>query len=158
LGFLLFGPTLGAELSIDPASLVLYGRWFSAGILAKTMFTDGDEAFAFSYGAGLGGRYWLSGGLDGAHLGLLVEYLRTQLDDEPALITSKSSFIVPQVEGGYRVAFSSVFLGARGALGYAVRTSSSIEDLPGGNSADLYEADDVNTIYGAAAIDLGVYF
>ena len=158
LGFLVFGPTVGAEFDVGPASLLAYGRWFSVGALSNSMFTDGKETFAFSYGAGLGGRYWLSGDLQGLHLGVLGEYLHTQIDDESILISYKSSFVVPQIEGGYRVGLGRFLVGVRGAVGYAFRTSSTIEDMPGGSSANLYEAEDVNEFYAAASLDLGVYF
>ena len=61
LGFLLFGPTLGVELGANRLSATLYGRWLNAGVLAKSLFLEDADSFAFSYGAGLRGRYFLRG-------------------------------------------------------------------------------------------------
>jgi hypothetical protein len=158
LGFLLFGPTLGAELRVGPASVLVYGRWFSVGMLSNSMFIDGEEEFAFSHGAGLGARYWVGEALSGVHVGVLAEYLSSQIDDETVLITSTDTFFVPQLEGGFRLPLAGFFIGGRAQLGYAIRLTSTIEDLPGGSSANLYEVDDANQLYGSASLDVGVYF
>ena len=118
----------------------------------------GDRAFAFSYGAGLRGRYFLEDNLAGPHLGAGLEFVHTRIDDSQNLIATKSNYIVPLLEGGYRLPISSVYLGAAVALGYAFKISTSLEDLPGGRSASAFEATNKSTFYGSASLEVGIYF
>lgn len=159
LGFLLFGPTFGVEVGVNRFSATLYGRWLNAGVLAKSLFLDGSDTFAFSYGAGLRGRYFFSDNLQGPHVGLGLEFVHSTVENTPALISTKSGYLVPLLEGGYRLPLSSSFyLGAAAGVGYAFQLSSSVENLPGGSSAGLYAAQDKSTIYGSASLEAGVYF
>jgi len=159
LGFLLFGPTLGVEVGANRLSATLYGRWLNAGVLAKSMFLEGADSFAFSYGAGLRGRYFLRENLQGPHLGLGLEFVHSTVDNAPSLLSTKSSYLVPMFEGGYRLPLSSSFyLGGAAALGYAFQLSSSVENLPGGSDAGLYAVKDRSTFYGSASLEAGVYF
>ena len=159
LGFLLFGPTLGVELGANRLSATLYGRWLNAGVLAKSLFLEGADSFAFSYGAGLRGRYFLQDNLQGPHVGLGLEFVHSTVDNATAVVSTKSSYLVPMLEGGYRLPLSSSFyLGGAAAVGYAFQLSSKVENLPGGSSAGLYVAQDRSTIYGSAALEIGAYF
>jgi hypothetical protein len=158
LGFLLFGPTLGVEAGSGHFSATLYGRWLSSGVLAHSLFLNDNDAFAFSYGVGVRGRYFLDDNLSGPHLGAGLEFVHSRVDNSLNLITTKSNYIVPLLEGGYRLPISSVYLGAAAALGYAFKTSTSVEDLPGGRSAASFEATNKSTIYGSASLEVGVYF
>jgi hypothetical protein len=159
LGFLLFGPTFGVEVGANRLSATLYGRWLSAGVLAHSLFLNDNDSFAFSYGAGLRGRYFFRDNLQGPHLGLGLELVHTQVDDPPDLISTKSTYLVPMLEGGYRLPVSSGFyLGAAVAAGYAFKLSTSVENLPGGSSAAAFVASDKSTVYGSASLELGVYF
>jgi len=159
LGFLLFGPTLGVELGANRLSATLYGRWLNAGLLAKSLFLEGADAFSFSYGAGLRGRYFLRDNLQGPHLGLGLEFVHSTVDNTPALLSTKSSYLVPMLEGGYRLPLgTSFYLGGAAAVGYAFQLSSKVENLPGGSDAGLYAAQDKSTVYGSASLEAGVYF
>lgn|GEM_PF-1705277 len=159
LGFLLFGPTVGVEVAANRFSATLYGRWLSAGVLANKLFLEGADSFAFSYGAGLRGRYFLLDNLQGPHAGLGLEFVHSTVDNTPALVATKSSYLVPTIEGGYRLPLgSSLYLGGAAAVGYAFQLSSSVENLSGGSDAGLYGVKDQSTIYGSASLELGVYF
>jgi hypothetical protein len=159
LGFLLFGPTVGVEAGANRLSATLYGRWLNVGVLANSLFVKDNETFAFSFGAGLRGRYFFADNLQGPHLGLGLEFVRSQVDNAPALIRTKSTYLVPLLEGGYRLPLSSRFyLGGAAAVGYAFKLSSSVENLPGGSSAGQYVATNESTIYGSASLEVGAYF
>jgi hypothetical protein len=158
LGFLLFGPTLGAEVGADKVSGTAYVRWFNVGLLSQALFLNKPQTFDFSYGIGLRGRYYLLGGLSGPHFGAGVEYLSTRVDDPVNLVATNSGYLVPQVEGGYRLGLGAFYVGAAAALGYAVQLSSSVDNLPGGNSANLFQAVNESKFYGSASLELGVYF
>lgn len=158
LGFLLFGPRVGVELGSGHVSGALYGRWLSGGVLAHTLFLGSGDEFGFSYGAGAAGRYYLSGGLERVHLGVAVEYLATKVETPSVAIVSKSAYFVPQLEGGYRLPFGSFYADGSVALGYALRLSGKVENLPGGSAASGYVAEDKSSVYGSASLDLGVYF
>jgi hypothetical protein len=158
LGFLLFGPRLGVEVGAEHVAGAVYGRWFNAGYLAHGMFLNDDESFQFSFGAGLRGRYYARQGLAGFHLGLALEYLAVRTESPSKLLLTKSAYLVPQFETGYRFSRSGLYAGASGSVGYAFRTSGTVEDLPGGRNAGLYQAQDNSSIYGSANLELGVYF
>ena len=158
LGFLLFGPRLGVELGAGRVSGTLYGRWFSSGVLAHTLFLGSGDEFGFSYGVGAAGRYYFAEGLERLHLGLAVEYLSTSIETPSVLIVSKSAYFVPQLEAGYRLPIGAFYADASAALGYAFRLSGKIENLPGGSDASSYVAKDKSSFYGSASLDLGVYF
>lgn len=158
LGFAVFGPRLGVEAGAGHLSVALQARWFNAGLLAHSLFAKGDDKLAFSYGLGLRGRYYLPEGLEGVHLGLAAEYLHSRTENQPALVATSSSYFVPYAEVGYRLAVGRVYADASAGVGYAFRLSGSIENLPGGTSANLYVASDESSIYGTASLDLGVSF
>ena len=120
--------------------------------------TPGPDEFAFSYGVGAAGRYYLSKGLERVHLGLTVEYLSTGVENSTAGIVTKSAYLVPQLEAGYRLPFGRFYVDPSLAAGYALRLSGKVENLPGSNSASDYAAKDESTFYGSASLDLGVYF
>jgi hypothetical protein len=154
----LFGPRVGVEVGANRVSGVLYGRWFNTGLLSNSLFLNSGDEFAFSYGVGAAGRYYFSGDLERAHLGLAVEYLSTSIETPSVAIVSKSAYLVPQVEGGYRLPLGGFYADASAAIGYAFRLSGNIENLPGGSAASGYVAEDKSTFYGSASLDLGVYF
>lgn len=158
LGFLLFGPTLGAEFGADKVSGTAYVRWFNVGLLSQALFLNKPQSFDFSYGLGLRGRYYLLGGLSGPHLGAGVEYLSTRIDDPMNLIATNAHYLVPQVEGGYRFGLGAFYVGGAAALGYAFELSSSVDNLPGGNSASFFQVVNESKFYGSASLELGVYF
>ncbi len=158
LGFLLFGPSIAAEVGLGNFSVQGSFRWFSPGLLSNALFVDDQSKFGMSYGLALHGQYFFSGGLSGPHVGLAAEFLHTRIEDESAQIATLSSYIVPQLEGGYRLGFERWFVGATGALGYAARISSSVENLPGGTNADSYTVSNESSPYGAIRLDIGVYF
>jgi hypothetical protein len=158
LGFALFGPRLGVEAGGGHVSGALHARWFNAGLLAHSLFAKGDDTLAFSYGVGLRGRYYLSDGLEGLHLGVLAEYLRSRNENQPALVATTSSYLVPYAEVGYRLTLGRVYADGSAGLGYAWRMSGAVEDLPGGSSAKLYTASDESSVYGTASLELGVFF
>lgn len=159
LGFAMFGPIVGAELALGPASVSLYGRWLSGGYLAQQLFPNDEEAFAFSYGVGLRGRYYVDGGLNGLFVGVAAEYLASRIENDQILIATKTSLLVPQLEGGYRYGFGEhLFLGGSAAVGYALQIGDSVENLSGGDQAELYEVEDVSTVYGSLGLELGVKF
>jgi len=158
LGFLLFGPTVGAEIGIGHYSVLAYGRWLDGGLLAKSIFLSGNGKFTFSYGAGAKGRYYFSRGLLGAHVGLAFEILKTRTEDPDPNIATSNLVLVPEAEGGYRFGFGRFFVGATIAIGYAVQAASSVDNINGGDQARYYVAKDYSTIYGSANLDLGLLF
>lgn len=158
LGFALFGPRLGVEAGGGHVSGALHARWFNAGLLAHSLFAKGDNEFAFSYGVGLRGRYYLSEGLAGVHLGLAAEYLHSRTENAPALVATVSGYVVPYAEVGYRLALGPVYADASAGVGYAFQASSNVENLPGGSSAQNYVATDESSLYGTASLELGLFF
>lgn len=158
LGFLLFGPTLGVELAVGPISATVYGRWFNAGILANQLFTEDKNQFAFSYGAGLRARHYFGPRLEGFFAGVGVEYLRSSIEEPDALIVSKSQYLVPLAEGGYRLGWERFFLTGAVGLGYAFELSGHVENMPGGNLASAYFVKDKSSVYATASLELGVFF
>lgn len=158
LGFALFGPRLGVEAGVGHFSGALHARWFNAGVLAHSLFEKGDDKLVFSYGLGLRGRYYLPEGLEGMHLGIAAEYLHSRIEDPPLLIATSSSYFVPYAEVGYRLAWGRVYADASAGVGYALRLSSKVENLPGGSSAGSFDVSDESSIYGTASLDLGVFF
>jgi len=158
LGFLLFGPRVGVEVGAGRITGAIYGRWFNPGLLANKLFLNEGEKFQFSYGAGVRGRHYWQDGLAGFHAGLAVEYLAVRTESASTLILTKSAYVVPQLEVGYRFAGSTLYVGPSVSLGYAFRASGTVEDLPGGRNARLYEAQDNSSVYGSASLELGAYF
>lgn len=109
-GLLLFGPTVGAELGFGHLSAGLYGRWLDGGVVARELFVDQEgESFAFSYGIGLRGRYYLDADLRGLFGGLAIEYLRTRLENESARIVTTNQLLVPQLEADIDTALAASF-------------------------------------------------
>ena len=158
LGFALFGPRLGAEAGAGHFRGALTARWFNAGLLAHSLFAKGDDELGFGYGVGLRGRYYIPEGLEGVHVGVSAEYLHSRVEDQPRLIATNSSYLVPYAEVGYRLAWGRVYADASAGVGYALRLSSNVENLPGGASAGSYQVSDESSIYGTASLDLGVLF
>lgn len=158
LGFALFGPSLNAEVGLKQFAVGAGFRWFSPGLLANELFLEGGDAFAFSYGIALRGQYYFLDPLAGPHAGLSVEYLKTRVENDGAGIASVSSYVVPQVEGGYRHAMGTFFVGGVLTVGYAKQASGRIENLPGEDNADAFFVRDESSVYGSARLDLGVYF
>ncbi len=158
LGFALFGPTLGVELGANQLSGTIFARWLNMGLLARSLFLEGEEEFGFSFGGGARGRYYFSEGLCGPHLGLAVEAIRTRIEDPPNRIATHSLYLVPQFEGGYRLALGSLYADASAGVGYAARLAGSVENLPGGNNAAAFKASNESTVYASASLDLGVFF
>jgi hypothetical protein len=158
LGFALFGPRLGVEAGAGHVSGAVSARWFNAGLLAHSLFAKGSDELAFGYSLGLRGRYYLPEGLEGVHLGVAAEYLHSRVENPPLLIATSSSYLVPYGEVGYRLASGRVYADASAGVGYALRLSSRVDNLPGGASAGAYTASDESSIYGTASLDLGVFF
>jgi hypothetical protein len=158
LGFALFGPRLGVEGGAGHFSGAVYGRWFNPGLLAHELFLNAGDSFAFSYGIGARGRYYLKDGLAGAHFGFAAEYLHTRTEHVASLVATSSSYFVPYAEGGYRLAFGSFYGDISAGLGYAAQLSGKVENLPGGNSASAYVASDESSVYATASLELGIYF
>jgi len=158
LGFLMFGPRVGVDAGGAHLTGGVYGRWFDPGLLGRSLFLKDGQSFAFSYGVGARGRYYLGEGHGGLHVGAGAEYLRTRVEEAAALIASTSGYFVPYAEVGYRLAFDRFYAGATALLGYAARVSGSVENLPGGNNAASYQANNESSIYGSAGLELGVFF
>jgi hypothetical protein len=158
LGLALFGPRLGVEVGGSRLSVAASARWFNGGLLAHSLFLGSGDEFAFSYGAGLRARYYLADALAGAHFGLAAEYLHTRIDNSGELISTQSSYLVPYVEAGYRLPLGGFYGDASAGFGYAARLSGSVSDLPGGQSASQFAAEDKSSVYATASLDLGLYF
>ena len=150
LGFLLFGPTVGAEIGLGQYSILAYGRWLDGGLLTKSTFESASGSFTRSYGVGAKGRYYFSRGLLGAHVGVAFEILKTQAEERVCNYPTSTLFWVPEAEGGYRFGFGRFFVGATIAIGYAVQAASSVEQY--------CVAKDYSTVYGSANLDLGLLF
>jgi hypothetical protein len=158
LGFLLFGPRAGVEVGKTHLSGGVYGRWFSPGVLAKSLFLGSNESFGFSYGVGVRGRYYLGERLNGLHLGAAVEYLHTRVENRADAMATDSNYLVPYAEGGYRLDLGRFYGDASVGLGYAARLSGSAESLPGGDPSREFSVNDESTFYGTASLDFGVFF
>jgi hypothetical protein len=158
LGFLMFGPRVGVEAGTPHITAGVYGRWFSPGLLGHSLFLNDGDSFAFSYGIGARGRYYLGEGQRGFHLGAGGEYLRTRVENAAARVATVSGYVVPYAEAGYRLAFDRFYAGASAVLGYAAKVSGQVENLPGGTNAGSYEATNESSVYGSAALELGVFF
>ena len=158
LGLALFGPRLGVEFGAGHFSGAVHARWFNAGLLAHSLFLNEGDAFGFSYGAGVRGRYYLAEGLTGTHFGAAAEYLHSRIENQASLIATNSGYFVPYVEAGYRIPFGGFYADASAGVGYAFQTSAKVEDLPGGSSSNAFRAQDKSSVYGTASLDLGVYF
>ena len=157
-GLLLFGPRIGIEAGSGPITGAVYGRWLDAGWLARSMFLGTGDKFAFSYGLGARGRYYFSDGEAGANLGLAVEYLHTRIENDVDRTATISQYLVPYVEGGYRVGLGQFYAGLAAGVGYAFRLSGTVENLPGGSAANRYEANNESTFYATGSLEIGVYF
>lgn len=157
-GFLMFGPRVGVDAGGAHLTGGLYGRWFSPGLLAHSLFLKEGDSFAFSYGVGTRVRYYLGEGQRGFHAGAGAEYLRTRVENQANLIASISGYVVPYAEAGYRLAFDRFYGGASALVGYAARLSGTVENLAGGNNAGSFQASNKSSVYGSAALELGVFF
>jgi hypothetical protein len=158
LGFLMFGPRVGVDAGGARITGGVYGRWFDPGLLGRSLFlTDGDS-FAFSYGVGVRGRYYIGDRHDGLHVGAGAEYLRPKVENTSKLVVVTSQYVVPYAEIGYRLAFERFYAGATAAIGYAARLSGRVENLPGGTGAASYAAKNESSPYGSAGLELGVFF
>jgi len=158
LGFLLFGPSLGAEVALGPVGLGATFRWFNPGLLGKALFLDEGSKFTFSYGLGLNAQYYFLSSLAGPHIGLAAEYLHVALENEGSRYKTVSSYIVPQLQGGYRYGWKRWFIGGVAGVGYAARVSSRIEDLDTGEPPTGAYVQNESSFYGTVRLDLGVYF
>ena len=158
LGFLMFGPRVGVDAGGEHLTGGVYGRWFSPGLLGRSLFLKDGDTFAFSYGVGARGRYYFGTGHGGFHLGGGAEYLRTRVERTSALVATTSAYAVPYAEVGYRFAFDRFYAGAMALVGYAALLSSRVDNLPGGNNASSYSAVDESSVYGSAGLELGVFF
>lgn len=159
LGFALFGPTLGVEFGSDRLSGTAFARWLNVGLLARSLFLSGEDEFGFSFGGGLRGRcYFGEAALSGPHLGVAVEVIRTRIEDPVNRVATQSLYLVPQAEGGYRLAFGRLYADAAAGVGYAARLAGSVENLEGGTNAAAFQANDESTVYATASLDLGIFF
>ena len=158
LGFLMFGPRVGVDAGSSHLTGGVYGRWFSPGLLGRSLFLEPDQSFGFSYGVGTRVRYYLGEGQRGFHAGAGAEYLRARVEDPAARVATNSGYLVPYAEAGYRLVFDRFYAGASALLGYAARLSGTVENLPGGNNAGSYQALNKSSVYGSVALELGVFF
>jgi hypothetical protein len=158
VGFALFGPRVGVEVASAQFTVAAYGRWFNMGLLSRSLFLADNDQFTFSAGAGARGRYYVSQAMSGLSLGIVVEYLRTRIENQPSLTATVSQYLVPQMEVGYRWRFGDYYAGLAAALGYARQLTGKVSNLPGGTSAASYEANNESSIYGSAAMELGWMF
>ena len=158
LGFVMFGPRIGVETGGAHLTGGVYGRWFDAGLLGRSLFLNDGDSFAFSYGIGARGRYYFGESQSGLHVGAGAEYLRSRVENQAALVVTTSGYVIPYGEIGYRYPFGSFFAGASAVLGYAALLSGRVDNLPGGNNAGAYAANNESSVYGSAALEAGVYF
>ena len=158
LGFLMFGPRVGVDAGGERLTGGVYGRWFDPGLLGRSLFLQNGDRFAFSYGVGARGRYYVGEAHTGFHVGAGAEYLHTRIENTAALVVTTSRYLVPYAEAGYRFAFDRFYAGATAALGYAARLSGQVDNLPGGNNAGSYQASNQSSVYGSAGLELGLFF
>ncbi len=157
-GFLFFGPSFGLEVGGGRFTGSVYGRWLDAGLLGNVTLLSTGDRFQFSFGIGARGRFYFADGFAGAHLGLGVEWLRSVVDNSVLLLTMTTNYLIPQIEGGYRWAWSHVFLGLSASAGYAVLLFWRTENLPGGHLAAEVGPSVDRSFYGAAKLEFGVFF
>jgi hypothetical protein len=75
----------------------------SVGVLANSMFLNDNTKFEFSYGGGLKGRYYFRASLEGPHLGVALEFLKSRTRDDVNRVAVNNLVLVPELEGGYRL-------------------------------------------------------
>jgi hypothetical protein len=158
LGLVMFGPRAGIEAGGSHVTVALTGRWFDAGLLSHALFLKQGDDFGFSWGAGLRGRYYADEGQSGLHGGAGAEVLHTRIETKADLIAAVSTYVIPSVEGGYRLARGRVYGDLAAAVGYAARASGHVENLPGGDRAATFQAQNKSSAYAAASLELGLFF
>ncbi|WP_437534888.1 hypothetical protein WME79_11790 [Sorangium sp. So ce726] len=157
-GLLLFGPRVGGELGGERWTVGASARVFHWGLISRALFLQEEWSFAFSYGVALRGRYYLQPAQRGLHLGVAAELLATNVEQAAERVVTHSFYGVPHIEVGYRLPFGSFYIDGSAGAGYAFQLASRVDDLPGGSSAQLYEAADESNVYASAALDLGLRF
>jgi hypothetical protein len=86
-----------------------------------------------------------------------VEYMSTHVDDDRQAY--KSTFVIPQIEGGYRWVWGSFLMDVGAGVGYAINTAKTTERLPGvSSSSTLYANTAEDAVYGLAMLDIGFFF
>jgi hypothetical protein len=161
LGFLLLGPTAGAEIGFGHFSAIAYGRWFDVGLVSRAAYATNGDKLRFSYGAGLKGCYYFKRGLAGLHVGPVLEVL-TYGAVTPSFSPNHDYnyswtrwFVVPQVEAGYRFALGRFHLGLAAFIGYKVEVSKSYVTNQFG-APPLPSS--VHNVFGSGSCDLGFLF
>lgn len=157
-GFALFGPDVNVAYGSEYTGFARV-RPFGLGYLSHSMFTpdDNQDLSLGSLSIGLGGhRYFGQSRFSGAYLGVVAEYLMVEIDEKRALgtLTTSTSFLIPSLEGGYRMALGSLLVGGGLQVGYALALSESCTFSAGTCDVEPRE----NTIYGQLALDVGVLF
>jgi hypothetical protein len=149
---------LNAEVAVGKLALGAGFRWLSPGLVARALFLNDENEFGFSYGIAGRAQYFFREPLVGPHMGVALELLRSRVENEPEQIATLSTYVIPQLEGGYRFDLDGLFVGMAFGAGYAARAASSVENLPGGNNAHLYKVLDESSLYGVIRLDVGVFF
>ncbi len=156
LGFAEFGPALSLEIGKQLVGIAR-ARFFGLGLLGHQIFpSDGETLKLGSMGGGLGARYYLSDDFrhSGGYVGLLGEYLQSQIENA-ARINAISGSAIVGAEGGYRFASGPWFVGVGGELGFAIAAGAHCEK--GGTEIPCVLLEDKrNRPYGQAVVDIGV--
>jgi hypothetical protein len=161
LGVLVFGTTATAEIGGEHIGVGARLRWINSGVYARTQIPmSKDEEMVFSYGGGIGARYYTAsaGPLSGLFVGPALEVAHTRLENSVARIATVTSLVIPQVEAGYRWRFGSWLVGLGAAAGYALVLSRSVDDIDGGTNSSLYKNTAENKVYGSILGDVGLFF
>jgi len=156
LGFALFGPAVNLEVGKQLVGIAR-ARFFGLGLLSHQIFpADGETLKLGSLGGGLGARYYLSDDFrhSGAYVGILGEYLQSQIENA-AKINAISDSVIVGAEGGYRFASGRWFVGLGGELGFAIAAGGHCEK-GGTEIACVLRSDKRNRPYGQAVVDIGV--
>lgn len=159
-GLMFFGPTAGLELGWGSFSLAATARAYDLGMISY-LRNDWDQSLLSGHGLGLKARYFWGPGLSGTYLGLQVEQISYSIetDDLDYKYTVSSSYLVPQVEVGYRYApdqtSGSFYMSWSGVFGRAYPLEAELSD---GTVGDGVVVEAGNWNYLAATWDFGLFF
>lgn len=160
-GALLFGLTPSVELGSQHWSALARLRFLSTGLLAHSLIPeDEDHSLKFSWGGGLGARYYQAEDevLTGLHAGVVVEYLKVRLENSRLQAGTLTGTLVPQFEVGYRWRLDRLLVGFGAGIGYSIIVSKGVEDLSRGQSPYAVENLAENDVFASAAVDVGYFF
>ncbi len=159
-GFGFFGPSVNGEFGKRATGYVTL-RPFGLGYLSRVMFVEDDDTALQldSFGAGLGGRYYLTGEkhFEGVYVGATGEMLFIGFDNDAQKLSVYRRMLVVAAEGGYRHRFDRFLVGGGARIGYASELSNRCEAYAGESFA-CQASSYASSLYGEGVVDVGITF